>query len=44
VVPEAEPRSPWDEPLFGEYLRLLKARGMKLPKLRKKARTRKREG
>ena len=30
--------SPWDEPLFGEYLRLLKARGMELPKLRKKPR------
>jgi hypothetical protein len=30
--------SAWDEELFGEYLRLLKARGKKLPKLRKKPR------
>jgi hypothetical protein len=27
--------SPWDEPLFGQYLRALKAMGRPLPRLRK---------
>ena len=33
-----EASSPWDEPLFGQYLRALKNMRSKLPKLRRKPR------